>query len=195
MITSELFAAYWACPMKCYLRFTGLKCSENEYSAWYHLKRSEFQREVANKIKQRFERNHERLFTFLRYDRMPWNNNNAEHAIKSFARLRDVIAGSSTKKGIEEYLTLLSVAESCKYRGVDFLNSCVLAKQTSRHSRGLINQVAAGVNSASGRFFSPKGFRPAISGQDRPASSRVFLLRRAFRLFVRACDVRSLRKP
>jgi hypothetical protein len=36
--------------------------------------------------------------------------------------LRDVIAGSSTKKGVEEYLTLLSVSESCKNRGVDFLD-------------------------------------------------------------------------
>ena len=86
------------------------------------LKRSRFQSEAANKLKQRFERNQERLFTFLQYDGVPWNNNNAEHAIKSFARLRDIIAGSSTKKGIEEYLTLLSVAESCKYRGVDFLD-------------------------------------------------------------------------
>lgn len=86
------------------------------------LKRSRFQSAVANKLKQRFERNQERLFTFLQYDGVPWNNNNAEHAIKSFARLRDIIAGSSTKKGIEEYLTLLSVAESCKYRGVDFLD-------------------------------------------------------------------------
>jgi len=47
----------------------------------------------------------------FRYDDVPWNNNNAEHAIKAFARLREVIAGSSTKKGVEEYLTLLSVSE------------------------------------------------------------------------------------
>jgi predicted RecB family nuclease len=86
------------------------------------LRRSRFQSEIANKLKQRFEKNRERLFTFLRYDGVPWHNNNAEHAIKSFARLRDIMAGSSTKKGIEEYLTLLSVAESCKYRGVDFLD-------------------------------------------------------------------------
>jgi hypothetical protein len=58
----------------------------------------------------------------LRYDGVLWNNNNAEHAIKSFAKLRDIVAGSSTKKGIEEYLTLLSVSESCKYRGIDFLD-------------------------------------------------------------------------
>ena len=86
------------------------------------LKRGKFRSDGANKVKQRFERNRERLFTFLRYDGVTWNNNNAEHAIKSFARLRDIIGGSSTKKGVEEYLTLLSVAESCKYRGVDFLD-------------------------------------------------------------------------
>jgi predicted RecB family nuclease len=86
------------------------------------LNRGMFRSEAANKVKKRFERNREKLFTFLRYDGVTWNNNNAEHAIKSFARLRDIIAGSSTKKGIEEYLTLLSVAESCKYRGVDFLD-------------------------------------------------------------------------
>ena len=72
------------------------------------------------KFKQRFERNRDKLFTFLRYDDVPWNNNNAEHAIKAFARLRDVIAGSSTKKGVDEYLTLLSVSETCKYRGCRF---------------------------------------------------------------------------
>ena len=53
---------------------------------------------------------------------IPWNNNNAEHAIKAFARLRDGIGGSSTEKGIREYLILLSVCQTCKYMGVDFLD-------------------------------------------------------------------------
>ena len=77
---------------------------------------------MASKLKQRFEKNRDKLFTFLYYDGVPWNNNNAEHAIKAFARLRDVLAGSCTKKGIDEYLTLLSVSETCKYRGTDFLD-------------------------------------------------------------------------
>ena len=47
---------------------------------------------------------------------------NAEHAIKAFARLRKVISGTSTKKGVEEYLTLLTVAQSCEYSGIDFLD-------------------------------------------------------------------------
>ena len=83
---------------------------------------SEFKSEAALKCKQRFEKNRDTLFTFLRYDGVPWNNNNAEHAIKAFARLRDVISGTSSKKGVDEYLTLLSVAETCEYRGIDFLD-------------------------------------------------------------------------
>jgi Transposase IS66 family len=71
---------------------------------------------------ERFEQNRDKLFTFLKYDGVPWNNNNAEHAIKAFAKLRDVIGGSSTEKGIREYLILLSVCQTCKYMGVDFLD-------------------------------------------------------------------------
>jgi len=83
---------------------------------------SDFKSEAASKCKQRFEKNRDKLFTFLRYDEVPWNNNNAEHAIKAFARLRDVISGASTKKGVDEYLTLLSVAQTCEYQGLDFLS-------------------------------------------------------------------------
>jgi len=37
----------------------------------------------------------------------------------TIARLRDVISGTSTKKGVDEYLILLSVAETCEYQGLD----------------------------------------------------------------------------
>ncbi len=84
--------------------------------------RVKYQSEAAVKCKDRFERNRDKLFTFLNYDGVPWHNNNAEHAIKAFARLRDVIAGASTEKGLGEYLTLLSVCQTCKYMGVDFLD-------------------------------------------------------------------------
>jgi hypothetical protein len=84
--------------------------------------RTECRSEAAAKCKERFERNRDKLFTFLSYDGVPWHNNNAEHAIKAFARLRDVIGGSSTEKGLEEYLTLLSVCQTCKYMGIDFLD-------------------------------------------------------------------------
>jgi hypothetical protein len=76
---------------------------------------------VAIKCKQRFEKNREKLFTFLSYDGVPWNNNNAEHAVKAFAALRDVIEGPATPSGIDEYLILLSISETCRYKNVDFL--------------------------------------------------------------------------
>ena len=80
-----------------------------------------YQSDTADSYKKRFEKNKNKLFTFLDYDGIPWNNNNAEHAIKAFASLRQVIGGVSTEKGIREYLTLLSVCETCKYKGVSFL--------------------------------------------------------------------------
>ncbi len=83
---------------------------------------SHFKSESAIKCQQRFQKNRDKLFTFLHYDDVPWNNNNAEHAIKAFAKLRDVISGSSSKKGVDEYLTLLSVAQTCEYQGLDFLD-------------------------------------------------------------------------
>jgi len=86
------------------------------------LSRTDTKREATAKIKQRLEKNRDKLFTFLNYNGVPWNNNNAEHAIKAFARLRRVIEGLSTPKGMEEYLTLLSVCQTCKYMGVDFLD-------------------------------------------------------------------------
>ena len=85
------------------------------------LSKSAYQSDIADSYKKRFEKNKNKLFTFLNYDGIPWNNNNAEHAIKAFASLRQVIGGVSTEKGIREYLTLLSVCETCKYKGVSFL--------------------------------------------------------------------------
>jgi predicted RecB family nuclease len=86
-----------------------------------YLDNSDFKSEVASRIKQRFGRNRDTLFTFLRHDGVPWNNNNAEHAVKAFAGLRDVLSGLMTKTSLDEYLTLLSVAQTCEYQGLDFL--------------------------------------------------------------------------
>src|ERR687897_79283 len=81
-----------------------------------HVAEQVFQSEIAAAYQRRFERNHARLFTFLDHDGVPWNNNNAEHAIKAFARLRRVIGSSSTAKGIGEYLVLLSINETRKLK-------------------------------------------------------------------------------
>jgi hypothetical protein len=81
-----------------------------------------YQTEVATGYQKRFGKNRDRLFTFLDHDGVPWNNNNAEHAIKAFARLRNIFGGTSTVKGMQEYLILLSISETCKNKGVSFLD-------------------------------------------------------------------------
>ena len=78
--------------------------------------------EVAIAYRKRFERHGDRLFTFLDHDGVPWNNNNAEHAIKAFARLRNAIGPKSTPTGLSDYLVLLSISETCKYKGLSFLS-------------------------------------------------------------------------
>ena len=77
--------------------------------------------EPARKITERLQKNRNKMFTFLHFDDVPWNNNNAEHAIKAFASLRRVIEGKTTEKGLTDFLILLSLCETCKYKHVDFL--------------------------------------------------------------------------
>ena len=47
--------------------------------------------EAGLALKKRIEKNRDKLFTFLDYDGVPWNNNNAEHAVRAFTRLRNII--------------------------------------------------------------------------------------------------------
>jgi hypothetical protein len=78
--------------------------------------------EAARKIIGRLQKNRNTIFTFLDFDNVPWNNNNAEHAIKAFASLRRVIEGKTTEKSLRDFLVLLSLCETCKYKNVDFLD-------------------------------------------------------------------------
>jgi hypothetical protein len=54
--------------------------------------------EVSSALKKRIDKNKDRLFTFLDYDNVPWNNNNAEHAVRAFTRLRNVMSTSTPKE-------------------------------------------------------------------------------------------------
>src|SRR5277367_4020064 len=76
--------------------------------------------EATLALKKRVEKNRDKLFTFLDYDGVPWNNNNAEHAVRAFARLRNVIF-NSTPKGHREYATLLTIQQTLRCRGMSFL--------------------------------------------------------------------------
>ena len=77
--------------------------------------------EVSSSLQKRIDKNKDKLFTFLDYDNVPWNNNNAEHAVRAFTRLRNVMI-TSTPKGTTEYCVLLTVQQTLRCRGVGFLD-------------------------------------------------------------------------
>jgi predicted RecB family nuclease len=81
----------------------------------------ELHSDLAQTYRQRLTKNRDKLFTFLRHDSVPWNNNSAEHAIKHYAYYRKVSDGQMTESGLSDYLVLLSVYQTCKYKGVSFL--------------------------------------------------------------------------
>jgi len=81
----------------------------------------DYQTELALAYKRRITRNRDKLFNFIHYDNIPWNNNNAENAIKPLARFRTRAKGILRKDGLKDYLILLSIQQTCKYRGISFL--------------------------------------------------------------------------
>jgi hypothetical protein len=81
----------------------------------------EYGSQVAQSLQKRLVKNREKLFTFLECDGIPWNNNNAEHAIKYFAHYRTIAEGHMEQGGLEDYLDLLSIRATCDYKGVGFL--------------------------------------------------------------------------
>jgi len=45
-----------------------------------------------------------------------------EHALRAFGWFRGTLGGSSSKASLDRYLTFLSVRQTCKHMGVDFLD-------------------------------------------------------------------------
>ena len=80
-----------------------------------------FSSDLANDFQKRLMKCRTKLFTFLRHDGVPWNNNNAEHAVKHFAHYRANVDGQVTEGPLQEYLVLLTIFQTCKYRGTSFL--------------------------------------------------------------------------
>lgn len=76
---------------------------------------------ILERYRRRFLDNRAKLFTFLEHDDVPWNNNNAEHAVKEFAAYRKNTDGFYGEQGIKRHLVLLSVYATCKYKNLDFL--------------------------------------------------------------------------
>jgi hypothetical protein len=85
------------------------------------IKEKDYTSEFATHYQRRIRKYGDRMFTFLGYDGVSWNNNSAEHAIKRYAALRRSFAPTSTANGIREYLVLLSTCETLRRNGFNFL--------------------------------------------------------------------------
>ncbi len=77
--------------------------------------------ETAEALRGRMTKYRGKLFTFLNHDGVPWNNNNAEQAIKQFAYYRENTIGIMRETGLSDYLVLLSICQTCRYKGDSFL--------------------------------------------------------------------------
>lgn len=90
----------------------------------------EFTSELASKYGKRFKKYGSKLFTFLDYDGVPWNNNNAEHAIKRFVKHRRDNDGRYSEKTLKDYLVLASVFETCEFNNVNVLKFLLSKERT-----------------------------------------------------------------
>ncbi|MDN5201271.1 TM0106 family RecB-like putative nuclease [Fulvivirgaceae bacterium BMA10] len=84
------------------------------------LSSSEFKTKTGIALKKRLLTNKNRLFTFLNFNDVPWNNNNAEYAIRHFALYRKEVKGIINENGLKKYLILLSLYKTCEYRQINF---------------------------------------------------------------------------
>jgi predicted RecB family nuclease len=94
-----------------------------------HLRESSFDSQPATLLQKRLITYQDKLFTFIRHDGIPWNNNNAEWAIKRYADYRSRTRGKLQEKGSSDYLVLLSICETCRYKGISFLKFMLSRKK------------------------------------------------------------------
>ena len=131
-----------------------------------------YRSEVARGYQARFARIEGKLFTFLDHDGVPWNNNPAEHAVKAFAYYRRLCDGMISEQGLSDYLILLSVQQTCKYRGVSFLKFLLSQEEDIDEycRRGRKKNPAPALE------FYPENFsRTHLGGLSEPRRKEIFL--------------------
>ena len=104
------------------LRQYFLKRHKDDVTCFFtYLSEQLFGSEVAQRYQTRMQKCQEKLFTFLDYDGVPWNNNNAENAVKPFASRRKIIQAAFSARGLQNYLIFLSISQTCRNKHMSFL--------------------------------------------------------------------------
>jgi hypothetical protein len=78
-----------------------------------------YKSDLTVKYQKRFIRYRESLFTFLEEDGIAWHNNTAERAIRPVTKQRE-ISGSFYESGMNGYLVLLGIRQTCRFQGKSF---------------------------------------------------------------------------
>jgi predicted RecB family nuclease len=81
----------------------------------------DYSSDIAKQYQKRLARNQNKLFIFLNHDSVSWNNNTAEHAIKLLATHKNKNLNFFRESRMEEYLLLMSIYQTCHYKGISFL--------------------------------------------------------------------------
>ena len=80
-----------------------------------------FHSEIGLYYQERFSRNRDKLYAFINYDNVSWNNNNAERAIKLLATHTNRKIKLFSENRMREYLQIMSIYQTCVYNNVSFL--------------------------------------------------------------------------
>jgi hypothetical protein len=103
--------------------------------------KTSYRSEATEGYRQRLLKCRGKLFTFIEQDGVPWHSNAAERAVKAFAHYREVADSMISQAGLVSYLVLLSIQQTCRYKGVSFLKF-LLSRQADidgfREGRGKI---------------------------------------------------------
>ena len=111
----------------------------------------------ATQLQNRLLRCKDKLFTFIDHDGVPWNNNCAENAIKKFAYYRADTKSAMIESGLKDYLVMLSIYQTCRYKGVNFLQFL----SSREHSiKAFITKSRHKKRKRSAIEIYPKGFTP-----------------------------------
>ncbi len=89
----------------------------------------EFRTKPAQGYQKRVQKYGDRLFTFLRHDGVPWNNNIAENAIKLIVSRRRFFGASYSQEGMRDYLLFLSLFQTLRRKGGSLLRF-LLSRET-----------------------------------------------------------------
>ena len=74
------------------------------------------------------------------YDGVPWNNNNAENALKLVASRRRLFGTSVSEAGLKDYLVFLSIYQTLRRKGISLLRFLLSGETDLGEVRGVVSE-------------------------------------------------------